>query len=63
MLDQEPNLEYLGHPINAFNLIKHSAIGWKYFNENVIQPLNKTLTSVGEYKNNFSMVKTLFEPC
>ena len=29
-LDQEPNVEYLGHPINAYNLIKHSALGkWR----------------------------------
>ena len=48
-LDQEPNVEYLGHPINAYNLIKHSAIGWKFLNHSVVQPLNITLGHIGEY--------------
>ena len=48
-LDQEPNVEYLGHPINAYNLIKHSAIGWKFLNHSVVQPLNISLGHIGEY--------------
>ena len=47
-LDQEPNVEYLGHPINAYNLIKHSAIGWKFLNHSVVQPLNISLGHIGE---------------
>ena len=42
-LDQEPNVEYLGHPINSYNLIKHSALGWKMFHEDVLPSLNKTI--------------------
>ena len=42
-LNQEPNVEYLGHPINAYNLIKHSALGWAMFHEDVIPKLNETL--------------------
>ena len=26
-----PNAEYLGHPINAYNLVKHVADGWNHF--------------------------------
>ena len=48
-LDQEPNVEYLGHPINAYNLIKHSAIGWKFLNHSVVQPLNISLGHISEY--------------
>ena len=48
-LDQAPNVEYLGHPINAYNLIKHSAIGWKFLNHSVVQPLNISLGHIGEY--------------
>ena len=45
-LNQEPNVEYLGHPINAYNLIKHSALGWKMFNEDVIPILNQTIPNM-----------------
>ena len=45
-LDQEPNVEYLGHPINAYNLIKHSALGWKMFDEDVIPVLNQSIPSL-----------------
>ena len=48
-LDQEPNVEYLGHPINAFNLIKHTAVGWSYINDTVKQPLNRTLQNICKY--------------
>ena len=50
-LDQAPNVEYLGHPINAYNLIKHSAIGWKFLNHSIVQPLNISLGHISEYYN------------
>ena len=42
-LNQDPNVDYLGHPINAYNLIKHSALGWEMFHEDIIPKLNDTL--------------------
>ena len=29
-LNIEPNLNYLGHPINAYHLIRHVVYGWEY---------------------------------
>lgn len=29
-LNQTPNIEYLGHPINAYHLIRHIVYGWEY---------------------------------
>ena len=28
-LSHTPNLDYLGHPINAYHFIRHVATGWK----------------------------------
>ena len=28
-LNGNPNLDYLGHPINAYHFIRHVASGWK----------------------------------
>ena len=44
-LNQEPNVDYLGHPINAYNLIKHTAMGWKNFHDLIIPPLNETISN------------------
>ena len=45
-LNQEPNVDYLGHPINAYNLIKHSALGWKMFSEDIVPVLNQTIPNL-----------------
>ena len=29
-LNTTPNIEYLGHPINAYHLIRHIFYGWEY---------------------------------
>ena len=29
-LNQTPNYNYLGHPLNAYHLIRHVASGWNY---------------------------------
>ena len=29
-LNQTPNYDYLGHPLNAYHLIRHLASGWNY---------------------------------
>ena len=56
-LNQEPNVDYLGHPINGYNLIKHAAMGWKNFHFKINPHLNETIanldymqvSSVGEF--------------
>ena len=35
-LNEPPNYEYLGHPINAYHLIRHVASGWSNVLENVM---------------------------
>jgi hypothetical protein len=55
-LDQEPNFKYLGHPINAYHLIRHSALGWKYFHLNVLPKLNTTLPHLSKNKLNLEGV-------
>ena len=57
-LDQEPSIDYIGHPINAFNFIKHSAQGWRIFNENVNERLNETVPALNYILNrdNFTSI-------
>ena len=50
-LNQEPNVDYLGHPINAYNLIKHTAMGWKDFHFKVIPDLNETVSNLEYFLN------------
>ena len=33
-LNQTPNFNHLGHPLNAYHLIRHVASGWNYLIEN-----------------------------
>jgi hypothetical protein len=35
-LNQTPNNEYLGHPINAFQFIQHIATGWYFVTEHAL---------------------------
>ena len=35
-LNESPNYDYLGHPINAYHLIRHVASGWSNILENVM---------------------------
>ena len=35
-LNEEPNIDFLGHPINAFHFVRHVAAGWTDVRENVI---------------------------
>ena len=39
-------MEYLGHPVNAFNLIKHAAIGWRPFHYDLNSKLNETFNGL-----------------
>ena len=32
-LNQAPNFNHLGHPLNAYHLIRHVASGWNYLME------------------------------
>ena len=50
-LDQEPSVDYLGHPINAYNLIKHSALGWSMFDIDVIPKLSDILPKLNYVLN------------
>ena len=34
-LNIEPNLNYLGHPINAYHLIRHVVYGWEYISHHL----------------------------
>ena len=29
-LNETPNYDYLGHPLNAYHLVRHVASGWNY---------------------------------
>ena len=33
-LNQAPNFNHLGHPLNAYHLIRHVASGWNYLIKN-----------------------------
>ena len=35
-LNQTPNYEYLGHPVNAYHLVRHVASGWSNVIDNVM---------------------------
>lgn len=35
-LDQEPNYDFLGHPVNAYHFVRHVASGWNKVRENLI---------------------------
>lgn len=35
-LDEKPNYDFLGHPINAFHFVRHVASGWANIKENVL---------------------------
>ena len=50
-LNQEPNVDYLGHPINGYNLIKHAAMGWKNFHFKINPHLNETITNLDYMQN------------
>ena len=50
-MNQEPNVDYLGHPINAYNLIKHTAMGWRNFHDKIIPPLNETMSNFEYFMN------------
>ena len=34
-LNQTPNIEYLGHPINAYHLLRHIVYGWEYLSQHL----------------------------
>ncbi len=33
---QQPNYEFLGHPVNAYHFVRHVASSWKIIHDNVI---------------------------
>ena len=56
-LDQEPNLEYLGHPLDAYHFVRHVASNWERLRS---EPLfmNITLRNSSHFKEDIG--KTLF---
>ena len=54
-LDEEPNFEYLGHPINSYLLVRHVAFGYGHLTNKVVPLENATKEFLGKdyfYKNN-----------
>ena len=47
-LNQEPNFDYLGQPLNSYHLIKHVALGWEEIREKVFKVENKTREAFGK---------------
>jgi len=41
-LDSEPNIEFLGHPLNAYHLIRHVSTGWNMVRNKTSLLLNET---------------------
>ena len=56
-LDQEPNLEYLGHPLDAYHFVRHVASNWERLRS---EPLfmNITLRNSSHFKEDIG--KTFF---
>ena len=55
-LNQAPNYDYLGHPVNAYHLIRHVASGWATVLDEVMN--NDTLSlieDIGIYSSYFLM--------
>ena len=48
-LDQEPNFDYLGQPLNGYFMIRHVALGWAEIRENVFKAENKTREIFGKF--------------
>ena len=41
-LNQAPNFNHLGHPLNAYHLMRHVASGWNYLVENEFKNIRET---------------------
>ena len=52
-LDQEPNFEYLGNPLNGYFLIRHVAFGWGAVRTKVFEAENATRQAFGKGFSNF----------
>ena len=50
-LNQTPNYDYLGHPINSYHLIRHVASGWN----NIMKNLKDEDTKVEDVAEDFGM--------
>ena len=59
-LNQTPNYDYLGHPLNAYHLIRHVASGWNYLAKKQFTGLPEPnlelelgMQEIWEFKNHF----------
>ena len=41
-LNQAPNFNHLGHPLNAYHLMRHVASGWNYLVENEFKNIRES---------------------
>ena len=41
-MDQDPNFDYLGHPLDAYHFVRHVATGWERVREELIFKANST---------------------
>ena len=70
-LNDNPNFDYLGHPVNAYHFIRHVASGWKkilndgpkinkWIENNVGQIIwNNFLGDIGSLKTSFTLRRQL----
>lgn len=48
-LDQEPNFDFLGNPLNGYFLIRHVALGWGEVRTKMFEAENATRKVFGEF--------------
>ena len=58
-LDQAPNFDYLGQPINSYFLIRHVALGWDKVRTKGFQAENATRSIFGKSTQMFAFVFNL----
>ncbi len=46
--ESDPNFSFLGHPLNAYLLVRHVALGWEEVRTNVFQMENDTRQIFGK---------------
>ena len=51
-LDQEPNFDYLGHPLDAYHFVRHVATGWERIRNKIFTNSSHIAT---QYKEEFGM--------
>ena len=47
-MDEEPNFDFLGHPINSYHLVRHVALAYEHVASKVIPLQNSTKEFIGK---------------